>query len=148
MTGIYRSNFADLGFFVTEVQFNSDQTFLYNYSGDLTNWNLNGKYKIVDKTLYLKFDDEKPDSVKMVWETELDSIIDYFQVVTTLYELKKENRIDYHLKYKIKSNHKLFPYHVQTGKIVKKGTFHSLKRKYLIFGPKTYNKRFYLEKVK
>lgn len=57
--GKYRSNFADLGFFMTTINLKDDKTFEYNFSGDLVNQELTGTYIIDKNLLYLKFSKEK-----------------------------------------------------------------------------------------
>lgn len=57
--GKYKSNFADLGFFVNTIELKHNGTFNYNYSGDLINQDLTGTYKVDKNKLYLKFCKEK-----------------------------------------------------------------------------------------
>lgn len=144
--GKYRSNFADLGFFITEIELKSDSTFHYEFSGDLLHTELAGKYKIKKRKLYLRFD-------KLKGETEIvkingkDTIVNFEDFGKThSYKLKKENEIEYHLKYKI-SKDKLQSYNIETGKLVRKGKKYSNNRKYIIFGPKYYMKKRCLQKV-
>lgn len=120
--GTYRSNFAQLGFFVTTVKFNADSTVKYNKVGDLMNEELTGKFKISRNIVYIMFDEpkyDKPlDTLTFNESQETPNYANLFQN-NHLYDLKHENGIPYHLKYKIKHN-KLLVYHMQTGKIVRR----------------------------
>jgi len=53
--GKYRSNFASLGFFITEIELKSDNTFHYKFSGDLQHKELDGIYKIKKKQTLFAF---------------------------------------------------------------------------------------------
>ncbi|MCG2612000.1 hypothetical protein LZZ90_10825 [Flavobacterium sp. SM15] len=139
--GKYRSNFAQLGFFITEIKLNTDNTFHYEQSGDLQYTELEGKYTIKSNKLYLRFNKLKgetdEDAIKIVGK---DTIVDFEKVMNShSYELKKENELEYHLKYKI-SKGKLLAYHIQTNKLVKKAKTYSDKRKY-------YKKKYFLKKI-
>ena len=148
INGKYRSNFADLGFFITEIELKADCTFHYKFTGDLLHTELDGKYKIKKRKLYLRFDKLKGEA-----ETEIvkingkDTIVNFEDFGKThSYELKKENEIEYHLKYKI-SKDKLQSYHIQTGKLVRRGKKYSNNRKCIIFGTKYHMKKRYLQKL-
>ncbi len=67
IAGKYRSNFASLGFFITEIELKPDNTFHYDFSGDLQHTELDGVYKVEKNNLYLLFD-------KLKGETEPDAI--------------------------------------------------------------------------
>lgn len=121
--GTYKSNFAELGFFVTKIEFNADSTVKFNKAGDLMNEELTGKFKISRNNIaYIKFDKLKYDytldtlSLNEILKKPIDT--NQFQNMH-LYDLKLENGISYHLKYKIKHN-KLLVYNIQTGKIVRR----------------------------
>lgn len=73
ISGKYRSNFADLGFFITEIELKSDSTFHYEFSGDLLHTELAGKYKIKKNKLYLRFD-------KLKGETEIEKLTKKIQL--------------------------------------------------------------------
>ncbi|WP_458008581.1 hypothetical protein [Flavobacterium sp. PL002] len=146
--GKYRSNFADLGFFITEIELKPNNTFHYESSGDLQHIELNGNYTILNDKLYLRFEKEDNETekraVKIIGK---DTIVDFEKLNNSHnYKLKKENEIEYHLKYKISKN-KLQVYNIETGKLVRKGKKYSNRRKYLIFGPKNYMKKSYLKKI-
>jgi hypothetical protein len=146
--GKYRSNFAEIGFFITKIELKKDKTFHYVFSGDLIYTELDGKYIIKNKNLYLKFNKLKGETESEIIKVNgKDTIVNFENMEKThSYELKKENEIDYHLKYKI-SNQKLFAYNVNTNKIVRNANDYFSTRKYLIFGSKYYKKKKYLMKV-
>lgn len=137
ITGKYRSNFADLGFFIEEIDLKQDKSFHYEFSGDLEDTQLDGNFKINDNTLYLRFD-----KLKKIVEPD-DSLTDWHNEHT--YDLKVENGIEYHIKYQIRGN-RLYSYNIETGKIVSRVEFESNRRKYILFGPKSYKKEWYLKK--
>jgi hypothetical protein len=120
--GKYRSNFAEYGFFVTQIKFNSDSTAEYHKAGDLISEDLTGKFKVSHNIAYIKFDKLKYDvshdtlSLNEILEREIDT--NQFRN-GHYYDLKFENGIPYHLKYKIKHN-KLLIYNITTGKIVRR----------------------------
>ena len=141
INGNYRSNFAQLGFFTTEIELKLNNTFSYQHSGDLQHTELNGIYRIINNKLYLRFDkfkgETEQDAVKINGK---DTIVDFEKLMNShSYELKKDNGIEYHLKYKISKN-KLFVYNIQTNKLVKKAKTYSDAKKY-------YKKKYFLQKV-
>ena len=141
INGKYRSNFGQLGFFVTEIELNPNKTFNYKHSGDLQYTELVGIYKVTNKKLYLRFDKLKgetdPNAIKIIGK---DTIVDFEKIMNShSYELKNENGIEYHLKYKISKN-KLLVYHIQTNKIVRKARTYSDAKKY-------YKKKYFLQKM-
>jgi hypothetical protein len=145
--GKYRSNFAEMGFFITKVELKEDKTFHYVCSGDLMYTELDGKYIFKNKNLYLRFNKLKGETESEIIKVNgKDTIVNFENMGKThSYELKKENEIEYHLKYKI-SSQKLFSYNVKTNKIVRKANGYFSTRKYLIFGSKYYKKKNYLMK--
>ena len=148
INGKYRSNFADLGFYITAIELKADSTFHYELSGDLLQTELTGKYKIKKSKLYLRFYKLKGErEAEIIKISGKDTIVNFedFEKIH-FYELKKENEIEYHLKYKI-SNDKLQSYNFQTGNLVRKGKKSSNSRRYLIFGPKYHMKKRYLKKI-
>ena len=141
--GKYRSNFADLGFFMTEINLKPDQSFHYVFSGDMQHTELDGKYKILHNRLYLRFDKLKDTTAP----ADNDTIGDLSNWQNThLYDLKAENGLEFHLKYQIKGD-KLHPYHIANERIVRRGKFYTDKKRYILFGPTIYRKRWYLKKV-
>ena len=141
--GKYKSNFADLGFFINTIKFKNDSTFKYNYSGDLVNQDLTGTYKIHKNKLYLKFIKNKGE---IEYQNDSLSISEILSENRHNYKLKNENGINYHRKFLIK-NGKLFNYREDNGKLVKRAKKYSGKKRYIIFGPTSNFKKFYLKKV-
>lgn len=141
--GKYHSNFADLGFFMTEINLKPDQSFHYVFSGDMQHTELDGNYKIRNNRLYLRFDKLK-DTTAIA---DNDTIVDLSNWQNThLYDLKTECGIEYHLKYQI-NGRKLHPYHITNGRIVRRGKFYTDKKRYILFGPTCFKKKWYLKKV-
>ena len=141
--GKYKSNFADLGFFINTIEFKNDSTFNYNYSGDLVNQDLTGTYKIDKNKLYLKFTKNKGE---IEYQNDSLSISEILSGNRHNYKLKNENGINYHRKFLIK-NGKLFSYREDNGKLVKRAKKYSDKKRYIIFGPTSSFKKFYLKKL-
>ena len=137
-----------MGFFVTKIELNNDNTFHYEFSGDLLHTELDGKYLVEKNKLFLRFKKLKGETEsEIVSVNRKDTIINFSNLGNShSYELKKENEIEYHLKYRI-SNQRLFVYNVKTNKIVRNANGYSKIRKYLIFGTKYYKKKRYLKKI-
>ncbi|MDR7370167.1 hypothetical protein [Flavobacterium aquidurense] len=134
LIGTYRSNFAVHGFFVTQIKFNPDSTTEYRMAGDLMNENLTGRFKVSNNIAYIKFDKLKYDQSKdnLSFSEILTKEVDTNEYRNMhSYDLKYENSIPYHLKYKIKQN-KLIVYNIVTGKIVRKIQGSMNKRKYYL----------------
>jgi hypothetical protein len=133
--GTYRSKFITLGFFGTTIDLKKDSTFKYNFSGDLIDQNLTGKYSIRKNILYLKFKTNKGER-----EDASDSlqIREMFSGDFHDYDLKQESGIQFHRKYKIRG-YKIFSYHIGTGKLVTRAKY---------YNGKTYKfRKYYLEKL-
>lgn len=64
--GYYISNFAESGWFVTEILLNEDSSFKYRFSGDLFYDVTGGKYEIKNDTIFFKFEEFKPDSFLII----------------------------------------------------------------------------------
>jgi hypothetical protein len=62
IVGYYRSNYAQLDFFVTQIELLNDSTFKYVFSGDLFYDRVNGKYKISSDTIYFYYLPEQLDT--------------------------------------------------------------------------------------
>jgi hypothetical protein len=143
LQGIYKTNKAESGFFVTKIDFKNNNKFNYVFSGDLQYTELSGLYKISDHNLYLKFNKNKG---------EIESVKDSMTISDILsgnyhnYDLKNENGINYHLKYKIQGN-KLFAYRAKDGQLKKKSKVYTNQNQFLFFGTRWRNKRIYLKKV-
>lgn len=141
--GKYKSNFADLGVFINTIELKDNGTFNYNYSGDLINQDLTGTYRVDKNKLYLRFSKEKG---------EIESQNDSLSVAEILsgnyhnYDLKIENGIEFHRKFKI-GNQKLFSYRIDNGKLVKRAKRYSDTKRFVLFGTNWRLQRFYLKKI-
>jgi len=96
--------------------------------------------KLKKNKLYLRFYKLKgeDDAIKIVGK---DTLVDFVKLMNShSYELKKENEIEYHLKYKILKE-KLQVYHIQTNKLVKKFKAYSEKENWQL-------KEYFLKKIK
>ena len=143
LVGTYKSNFADLGFFINTIKLKKDGTFDYNYSGDLVNQDLTGTYKVDKNKLYLKFSKEK-DEIEL--NKDSLSIAEILTANRHNYDAKNENGILYHRKFKI-GNQKLFSYRVDNEKLVKRTKKYTDKKRFILFGPTWKMKKFYLKKI-
>lgn len=148
LAGKYRTNFPDLGFFMTEIYLNSDSSFQYVFSGDLIHTELDGIYKVCANTLYLRFNFLKEDFETTVFDSTGNSLNQFFSDFQNIhvYELKNENGIEYHLKYRI-SGDKLKPYHIENDIIVRRNKYYTDMKRFFVFGPNYKIKRWYLQKV-
>lgn len=134
--GLYRSKFAESGFFVTDLQLKKDSSFYYYFSGDLVSEERVGKYHIRNKILYLQFD--------TIFNKDDDSIGFAFQ---RKFDLKKSDTgFPFHLKYKIKGD-KLYSYNLSKEGIKRKSKGYTPYKKYIFFGPHWYKRNFYLRKI-
>ena len=143
IAGKYRSNFADLGFFMTEINLKPDRSFHYVFSGDMQHSELDGKYQIRNNRLYLRFDKLK-DTTELADNVTIVDLSNWQN--THFYDLNTENGIEYHLKYQI-NGEILHPYHITNDRIVRRGKFITDKKRYILFGPTCYNRKWYLKKV-
>lgn len=127
--GHYRSNVADLGFFVTEIQLNNDYTFDYKFSGDLVHQKKSGTFKLIDnQIIQLTFNkkNETKDTISDVYSSGNIEILDK--------------------KYLYK-NGKLFSFHID-GNVVKRGQAYSRFPKYLFWGDRYIKKsKMYLKRI-
>lgn len=133
--GIYRSNFAQLGFFITTLNLKTDGSFEYRFQGDLIFNQATGHYVINKGKLRLTYNLTPVDtgvlrSYKKMGLRVSDS-------------LKIENGYP-HLFYL--GNDKLFS-SWQDGKIVRRASAYHKLKKYMLFGSHYYNKKCYLKKV-
>jgi hypothetical protein len=147
--GKYRSNFAEAGFFITEIELKLENRFNYEFSGDMGHQKLEGKYTIENNNLFLKFNRLKNEIVEDAIKINgNDTVVDFVKLFHSQhsFDLKKENEIEYHLKYKILNN-KLFSYHFETGKLIIKNANYSRRRKYLIVGTQKYMRKSFLKKI-
>ncbi|MEG0926390.1 hypothetical protein [Chryseobacterium sp.] len=141
--GVYKSKQAELGFFITKVELKNNNEFNYEFSGDLQHTELSGIYKQSDHYLYLKFNKNKGEI-----ESSNDSLTtsDLLSGNYHNYNLKSENGINYHLKYKIKGD-KLFVYRIDNDQLNKKTKVYTNQKKFLFWGTNWKYKRSYLKKI-
>ena len=62
ISGTYRSNFADLGMFITKLTLKSDSSFEYRFRGDLIFDTATGRYNIENRKLILVYDSRPIDT--------------------------------------------------------------------------------------
>lgn len=118
--GTYKSNFAESGFFMTEIEFKNDSTFIYKFSGDLIHQQLTGNYKIDQQNVYLRFKKNKG-------EIESQNDVSVAKILSGNYhnyEIKNEDGIEFHIKFKRK-NDKLFLYNIDNGELVTDSQYYS-----------------------
>ena len=137
LEGTYRSNFADLGFFVTRIKLKFDRTFEYRFRGDLISDTATGKYKIDGRKLILVYNPRPIDTSGLAYMRTIG-----FKLDEPL-NLKSDAGLP-HVFY-IKAN-KLF-HSLQDGKIVRRATKYNKRKKYLFFGTHYYKHKHYLTKV-
>jgi len=75
--GNYRSNFAELGFFVTQIELLPDSTFEYEFSGDLFYDRAKGKYKVHNDTIYFEYYSEKIDTTTVTYIDSTGKVFKY-----------------------------------------------------------------------
>ena len=136
LEGTYVSKFAELGMFGTSVKLKEGNQFEYRFRGDLMFDTASGSYTVKDEKLYLEFKRKENDN-----PLSLD-----LSAEPTRYDTVHGVPIKYHRFYYIGKD-KLFPTHIETGKKVTKAHGFSKRRKYFLFGPHYFNRRFYLKKV-
>lgn len=135
--GSYRSNFADLGFFVTTIKLKSDSTFEYRFRGDLLFDTATGNYEIKKRKIILTYDPKPIDTSGISYLRSIGFKID--SSVTS----KSDARLP-HIFY-IRNSRLYNSY--QDGKIVRRATTYHKTRKYLFFGNHYYKKKWYLKQV-
>jgi hypothetical protein len=128
ISGIYRSNFAIQGFFVTEITLKQDGSFDYHFQGDAINQRAKGYYEIKERKLYLTYILPTPDTSQYA----------YFRTIEwSIEEDMKRWSASFPTLFYIKHN-KLFDSD-KSGKIVKR------ERPVSIFHKST--ERYYLERI-
>ena len=137
IAGVYRSNFAVAGFFVTKLTLNSDSTFGYRMRGDLSFDTANGNYKIDNRDLIL-FYSPPPIDTTVYYQDKKNGPVQV-QPLT--------NSADRPKKLYIKNN-KLFLIDT-SGNIKKTEQGLSKHRKYLFWGQYYYvnKRRYYLKRT-
>lgn len=143
IAGTYRSNCADIGFFVTTVKLNSDSTFEYNFRGDLVNESGKGTYEVNNGIVDLTFI-KQPIKRTEYWIRE-DSSGNIDTVYYNIDEIFNPPRTE-PLTYKL-GNNKLWIIN-KYGKVVKRANCYSRTRKFLFWGDKfTTTRKYYLDKT-
>ncbi len=134
ISGSYRSNFADLGFFVTFLKLNQDSTVGYRHSGDLIFDTAVGVYHVVDKKVFVKFQKIKTD--------------DFGPGNIPVLQTKRNSTLPFEYDYQYFIGHKkLFSTRIATGKILTRATRYSKRKKYVLFGSHYYKRKWYLRKL-
>jgi hypothetical protein len=137
IAGAYRSNFADLGFFVTRIKLKPDSSFEYRFRGDLMFDTATGKYRLDRRKLILTYDPRPIDTSGLSY---MRSIGFKFNEP---FNLKSDVGLP-HVYYI--GHHKLFGSY-KDGKIVRKAEGYSKRKKYLLFGTNYYKRKHYLKRV-
>jgi hypothetical protein len=137
ISGTYRSNFADLGMFITKVTLKSDSSFKYRFRGDLIFDTAAGRYRIDNRKLILIYDPRPIDTSGLSTMRSMG-----FKLDSPL-TLKSDAGLP-HIFY-IRRN-KLFHSRQDEG-IVKRATKYNKTKKYLFFGNHYYKRKWYLKRV-
>ena len=111
--GIYRDNVAALGFFVRKFEINSNNTFTYRFRGDLLSDTSAGTYYLVKDTIFFQYQYNNYDSIYQKYKREGKPV----PIEITL----SDNSSHLRPKKLLWENDKMFYFHVETGKIVRKG---------------------------
>lgn len=148
LKGTYESNFPAWGFFSTEITFNTDGTFTYLFSGDLTQQELSGTYLIRHRDVYLLFDEVdgpivKVDSVEAK-EFERLTGIKMYEYANANYhgrERKEEAGVRFHQKFRYEKK-RLYSYDLSTGQLIRTFKYYDSKAKNWIL------RESYLQRIK
>ena len=135
--GTYRSNFAELGFFITRLKLNSDSTFEYKFRGDMIYDTASGHYRVYHRKLILTYYPRPLDTTGLAF---MDSVANKIGIELSASFDDKRPHI-YYL-----GNKKLFE-SIKDGIIVKKAFGYSKTKKYLLFGSHYYKHNHYLMQV-
>ncbi|MVN23558.1 hypothetical protein GO621_18720 [Mucilaginibacter sp. HMF7410] len=135
VAGTYRSNLADLGFYITTVKLKTDNSFEYSFRGDLISNKATGHYRVNKRKLYLVYDFTPVDTSVLSSYKKLG--------INVTDSLKNENSYP-HVFYLGKN--KLFM-SWQDEKIIRQVKVYHKRKKYLLFGSHYYKKKYYLKKI-
>ena len=135
--GTYRSNFADLGFFVTNIKLKSDSTFEYRFRGDLLFDTATGNYEIKKRKIILTYDPKPIDT----------SGLSYLRSIGFKIDSSVTSKSDAGLPHIFYIRNRRLYNSYQDGKIVRRATTYHKTRKYLFFGTHYYKKKWYLKQV-
>jgi hypothetical protein len=138
LAGLYRSNFATLGFFATAVHLKADSTFTYRFAGDLLADKAQGVYQIKHDTVYLSYTPEQT-------EAQLFSLPDSVSAVALAISSLSHPAVHRPVRFFYK-HRKLYSLN-QQGHVVKRAQGYSKRRKWGYWGD-TYLKyrKYYLKK--
>jgi hypothetical protein len=134
VAGSYQTNFADLGFFMTEIELKSDSSFSYRFAGDLIDDKAKGKYRVINDTIFLIYD--RNDSTPLRYSEKFMPSKKYHDKLTEFY----------YQEVLFIGNNKLYFANIETDKKVTKAMRYNKRRKYLFFGTHYYKKCWYLKK--
>lgn len=137
ISGTYRSNFADLGFFVTTMKLKSDSTFEYRFRGDMIFDIANGQYKVHGRKLILTYNPSPVDTSSLASLRKMSIKLNFSAL-----------RSDANRTHIFYIRHKKLYSSYQDGKIVRKAFGYSKRKKYLFFGTHFYKHRNYLKIIK
>jgi hypothetical protein len=138
LVGLYRSNFATLGFFATAVHLKTDSTFTYHFAGDLLADKAQGVYQVKHDTVYLHYTPEQMDAQLLALP---DSVRAVALAISSLNHPAVPRPARFFYKHR-----KLYNV-TQQGHIVKREQGYSKRRKWVYWGD-TYLKyrKYYLKK--
>lgn len=136
ISGIYRSNFPTLGFFVTEIRLKSDSSFEYFFHGDMISDTATGHYKVNRRKLILAYNPVPIDTSGFKYCRDLGLKLD-------VNDLKSDENLP-HVFY-IRQN-KLYSSY-RENRIVRKAFGYSKRPKYFIFGTHFYKHKYFLKRI-
>ena len=125
ISGVYQSNFARHGFFVTDLHCAPDSTFTYLFGGDLLSDNATGTYRLQHDTLYFTYRPDAPPSP--------DSLLQRYGIVLPALSNPAAVSRPAKLLYK---NRRLYGVTAQ-GAVVRRAVGYSRNRKWLFWGSAT-----------
>lgn len=137
INGTYRSNFADLGMFITKVVLKNNSSFEYRFSGDLIFDTATGRFTIEHRKLILIYGPRPIDTSGLSTMRSLGLKLDSPLI------LKSEASLPH--VFFIRKN-KLFNSY-QDEHIIKRATKYNKTKKYLLFGSHYYKRKWYLKRV-
>jgi len=134
--GYYISNYAELGFFVTQIELFEDSSFKYEFSGDLFLDKVKGKYRVKKDTIYF---DYYPEQIDTTTYTFTDSTGKVFNVKLPQRRNYSEHLRPHRLRFK---NGKLYAIKADIQKPEKKNIVkRRIKRYYLVRRNESRNER-------
>jgi hypothetical protein len=137
ISGTYRTNFAEFGFFGTTIRLKQDSSLQYVFQGDLIYDSTTGLYSVHDRKVYITFDKEPPDTTKLYHR---------FDNIPLKTAVISDDTIHYQIFCYI-GHKKLFSSHIETEKKVVKASGYNKRKKYFFFGSHYYKRRRYLKRV-